>query len=85
MTKAQRKQTKEREIITKTLATCSIITIGATDHSDSFADNTRRIVVKEETEQEIIGWPDPTDPHNSDCWKPGIDQPLVFPKFAWEG
>jgi len=61
-----------------------VITIGAIDHHDCFAANTHRIILQRETETEFVGWPDPTDPHCSDQWKPGIDKPLFYPKFAWE-
>jgi hypothetical protein len=61
-----------------------VITIGATEHGGRWDHNTHRIVLKEELADKFIGWPDPTDPHCSDQWKPGIDRPLEYPKFAWE-
>lgn len=61
-----------------------VITIGATEHTGCWVGNTHRIIVKEETAEHFVGWPDPTDPRNSENWKPGIDKPMLYPKFAWE-
>ena len=60
------------------------ITIGATEHNGRWARNTHRIVLKEERPDAFVGWPDPTDARNSEHWKPGIDKPMIYPKFAWE-
>jgi hypothetical protein len=46
--------------------------------------NRRRIIVQRETEEEWYGWPDPTDPRNSQNWQPGTGQPLCYPKTAWK-
>lgn len=67
-----------------TLAHGEVITIRATDYRESFAANAHRIIVSEDREDAIVGWPDPTDPHCSDAWRPGIDRPLLYPRFAWE-
>jgi hypothetical protein len=61
-----------------------VITLGATEHGGRWDHNTHRVVLQSETPEMFIGWPDPTDKHNSDCWKPGIDKPMQYPKFAWE-
>jgi len=61
-----------------------VITIGATSYGGCWDHNTHRIVIAEETSEAFIAWPDPTDPHCSNNWKPGIDKPLSYPKFAWE-
>lgn len=62
----------------------TIVTLGATDHHGSFEGNTHRVIIRMETETDYFGWPDPSDSHNSPHWKPGVDQPLQYPKFAWE-
>lgn len=61
-----------------------VVTLQATEHKESFAHNTHRVVVASESPNEFIGWPDPTDKRNSEHWKPGVDKPLMYPKFAWE-
>lgn len=61
-----------------------VITLSATKHGGRWDHNTHRIVLKEETPEAFIGWPDPTDGHCSDKWQPGISKPLTYPKFAWE-
>ena len=61
-----------------------VITIGATEHGGRWDHNTHRIVLQSETPEMFVGWPDPTDKHNSEHWKPGVDKPLQYPKFAWE-
>mgnify|MGYP001611772333 CR=1 FL=1 len=58
--------------------------ITARDSGGAFAHNKHRIVLKEENDTNFIGWPDPTDNRNSEHWKPGIDKPLQYPKFAWK-
>lgn len=60
------------------------ITLAATDDRECFAQNTHRVVLREETAGEFIGWPDPNSPPNSEHWKPGVDKPLLYPKFAWK-
>jgi hypothetical protein len=60
------------------------VTLRATDHRESFSGNTHRVIIRDETETDFIGWPDPSDPHNSPNWKPQTDKPLQYPKFAWE-
>jgi hypothetical protein len=71
-------------IVDRAYFTGGVITIGATDHSGSYAHNTHRVILKEETSEQFVAWPDPTDPRCSDRWLPGIDKPLQYPKFAWE-
>ena len=61
-----------------------LVTIRAIDHTLSFAQNTHRIFIKDETQTEFIGWPDPTDSNCSPNWKPGESKPICYPKFAWE-
>ena len=61
-----------------------VLELRATDHRESFAGNTHRVVIARETKTEYFGWPDPTDKRNSEHWKPGIDRVLQYPKFAWE-
>jgi hypothetical protein len=61
-----------------------VVTLQCENHSKSFADNTHRVVLACESATEFIGWPDPTDKRNSEHWQPGIDKPLLYPKFAWE-
>ena len=60
------------------------VTLRATDHRPSYAQNTHRVILRSETDEAFYGWPDPADKRNSENWKPGIDTPLEYPKFAWE-
>lgn len=59
------------------------VTIACRDTGASWAGNTHRIIIQRETETDWYGWPDPTDPRNSNVWKPGVDEPMRYPKFAW--
>jgi hypothetical protein len=60
------------------------ITIRATEHGPRWDGNTHRMILKCETEQAFIGWPDATDKRNSPNWNPATDKPMTYPKFAWE-
>lgn len=65
-------------------ATGEIVTLGATEHGAKWDHNTHRVVIQTETNDAFIGWPDQTDPRNSEHWKPGTGRPMLYPKFAWE-
>lgn len=66
-------------------ASLYVITLAAADPGPSWSGNTHRVVLAQGGIQpdKWVGWPDPTDPRNSDQWHPGKDQPLEYPKFAW--
>ncbi|HET9280344.1 MAG TPA: hypothetical protein VFR24_00080 [Candidatus Angelobacter sp.] len=42
-----------------------------------------RIMVKTETPDAWIGWPDPKHENNSTVWNPMVHEPLTYPKFVW--
>lgn len=69
-------------------ADLTLLTITALDDTGDpqgkWAGNRHRIVLKEETPDTFVGWPDPTDPRNSDQHRPGVDKPMTWPKFAWK-
>ncbi len=69
---------------TTTTASAKHVMLRATDHRESFAQNTHRVILRNETDTDFFAWPDPTWTGNSDQWKPSIDKPLQYPKFAWE-
>lgn len=68
---------------TMKLAQGEVITIRCEDDRSCFAANTHRIVVMEDRPDAIVGWPDPLDARCSNNWRPGVDKPLTYPKFAW--
>ena len=65
-------------------ASLCVITLEAADDHPRYAGNTHRVVISAILPDKWVGWPDPTDPRNSDMWKPGIDKPLEYPRFAWK-
>lgn len=70
--------------MTQQQSTRKVITLGATEHTGCYAGNTHRVIIREETAEAFVGWPDPSDSRNSEHWNPAKDKPLTYPKFAWE-